>query len=160
MTGLAAPLDGQDILFGGIVLPIYEEVTFRGLAIGVLMVHFRWPFLLAALLPSLFFGAFHMYQGDSAQQALTIAAITAFGGIWFGWIYWKWDFNLWPAIWLHIGLNSAWTIFALGDNALGGQLGNAVRLAVIAGSIALTIWGQGWLRRMAGEAEARQSAQA
>ena len=150
-TGVAPAVDPQDIVFGGVIFPIFEEVIFRGLAIGVLMLHFRWPFWIAALLPSVFFGAFHMWQGDGLEESLAIAAITAFGSFWFGWIYWKWDFNLWPAIWLHIGLNSAWTLFALGDTALGGQLGNAVRLAVIAGSIALTIWGQGLIRRLARE---------
>lgn len=151
IAGPADTIDPQELLFGGVIFPIFEEVIFRGLAIGVLMLHFRWPFLLAALLPSLFFGAFHMWQGDGLEEALGIAAITAFGGVWFGWTYWKWDFNLWPAIYLHAGLNSAWTIFALGDNAMGGELGNAIRVAVIAGSIVLTIWGQGWLRRMAGQ---------
>lgn len=151
-TGLAEPIKLGELLFGGVVFPVYEEVIFRGLAIGVLMVHFRWPFLIAALLPSLFFGAFHMYQGDGLQESLGIAAITAFGGVWFGWVYWKWGFNLWPAIFLHAGLNSAWTLFALGDNAMGGQLGNLIRITVIAASIGLTIWGQNWLRRVVGEA--------
>lgn len=145
-------LDADELAFGGVIFPIMEEIIFRGLAIGVLMQHFRWHFIPAALLPSLFFGGFHMWQGEGdITQALTIAGITAFGGLWFGWIYWKWDFNLWPAIFLHAGLNSAWAIFALGENALGGQLGNAVRLAVIAGSIVLTIWGRDRLRRLVRE---------
>lgn len=145
-------MQADSLLFGGLVFPVLEEIIFRGLAIGVLMRHFRWPFLPAALLPSLFFGAFHMWQGEGdIEQAITIAAITAFAGLWFGWIYWKWDFNLWPAILLHVGLNSAWEIFALGENALGGQLGNTARLAVIAGSIALTLWAKDRLRQIAGQ---------
>ncbi len=123
-------------------------------AIGVLMVHFRWSFWIAAFVPSLFFGAFHVYQGEGLVESLSIAALTAIGSFWFGWIYWKWDFNLWPAIWLHVGLNSAWTLFALGENALGGQLGNIIRVGVIAGSIALTVWGQRRLRRAVGETRA------
>lgn len=150
-SGLASEVKADELVFGGLIFPVYEKVIFRGLAIGALMLHFRWPFWIAALLPSLFFGVFHMWQGDSVEEALGIAAITAFGGVWFGWIYWKWDFNLWPAIWLHAGLNSAWTLFALGENAMGGQLGNIISVAVIAGSIALTIWGRDWLRRVAGE---------
>lgn len=144
-------MKADSLAFGGVIFPIFEEVIFRGLAIGVLMRHFGWHFIPAALLPSLFFGAFHMWQGEGdIEQALTIAALTAFGGLWFGWIYWKWDFNLWPAIFLHAGLNSAWEIFALGENALGGQLGNVVRLGVIVGSVVLTIWGRSWIERLAG----------
>jgi len=150
-SGLADQIGADAIAFGGILFPVFEEVSFRGLAIGVLMMHFRWPFLIAALLPSFFFGAFHMYQGDGIEESLGIAAITAFGGVWFGWVYWKWDFNLWPAIFLHAGLNSAWTLFALGENAMGGQLGNAIRLGVIVSSIVLTLWGQDWLRRVLGK---------
>jgi len=153
-TGLDDDISAQTLIFGGVLFPIYEEIIFRGLAIGVLMIHFRWPFWIAAPMPSLFFGAFHMYQGDGLEESLGIAAITAFGGVWFGWVYWKWDFNLWPAIFLHAGLNSAWTLFALGENAMGGQLGNAIRIAVIVGSVVLTIWGQSWLRRAAREPEA------
>jgi membrane protease YdiL (CAAX protease family) len=142
-------LESDSLAFGGVIFPVFEEVIFRGLAIGVLMRHFRWHFLPAALLPSLFFGAFHMWQGEGdIEQALTIAALTAFGGLWFGWIYWKWGFNLWPAIFLHAGLNSVWEIFALGENALGGQLGNAVRLAIIVGSVVLTIRVRGWIERL------------
>ncbi|MEM1194530.1 MAG: CPBP family intramembrane glutamic endopeptidase [Pseudomonadota bacterium] len=157
IVGPASNLDAQELLFGGLVFPFYEEVIFRGLAIGVLMMHFRWPFLIAALVPSLFFGAFHMYQGDSLQESLGIALITGIGSVWFGWIYWKWDFNLWPAIWLHAGLNTAWALFALGDNAMGGELGNAVRIAVIAGSIALTHWAQPALNRLALSRPARKA---
>ncbi|MEE4288735.1 MAG: CPBP family intramembrane glutamic endopeptidase [Erythrobacter sp.] len=151
LAGPAKGVDPLELLFGGIVFPVFEEVIFRGLAIGVLMIHFRWPFWIAALLPSLFFGAFHMWQGDGVEEALGIAGLTAIGSVWFGWVYWKWGFNLWPAIFLHAGLNLAWPIFELGDNALGGQTGNIVRIAVIAGSVLLTLRAQGWLRRMAGE---------
>lgn len=154
IAGPAETIEARELAFGGVIFPVYEEVIFRGLAIGVLMVHFRLPFLIAALLPSLFFGALHMYQSDALTESLTIAAITAFGSFWFGWVYWKWGFNLWPAILLHVGLNSAWTIFALGENALGGQLGNIIRIAVIAGSIMLTIWGQDRLRRFVKEPQA------
>lgn len=154
----AANLDPADLIFGGLVFPMFEEVVFRGLATGVLMRHFGWRFLPAALLPSLFFGAFHMWQGDGLEESLTIAAFTAFGGVWFGWIYWKWDFNLWPAFFLHAGLNLLWPIFALGDTALGGQLGNIIRVSVILGSVALTIWAQPLIGRIAGSA--RQSGSA
>ncbi|MGB3470501.1 MAG: CPBP family intramembrane glutamic endopeptidase [Erythrobacter sp.] len=158
-SGLSDEAGAQAIAFGGIIFPVFEEVSYRGIAIGVLMMHFRWPFLVAALLPSLFFGAFHMYQGDGLEESLGIAAITAFGGVWFGWVFWKWGFNLWPAIFLHAGLNSAWTLFALGENAMGGQLGNAIRGGVIVGSIVLTMWGQDWLRRVVGEKAHARSVQ-
>ncbi|MEO1044014.1 MAG: CPBP family intramembrane glutamic endopeptidase [Pseudomonadota bacterium] len=156
-TQLSSGAGIAEIAFGGVVFPMFEEIVFRGLAIGVLMVRFRWPFLVAALIPSLFFGVFHMYQGDSLMESLGIAAITGFGGIWFGWIYWKWGFNLWPAFLLHAGLNSLWTLFDLGDNAMGGQLGNVMRIAVIIASIILTLWGRGLIDRLAHQPDSLNS---
>lgn len=155
LAGVDASLDPQELVFTGAVFPVFEEVVFRGLAIGVLMRHFGWRIVPAALLPSVFFGAAHLWQGGDLTEGLSIAALTGIGGLWFGWVYWKWGFNLWPAIFLHIGLNVAWTLFALGDNALGGQLGNIARVAVIAGSIALTLRGQGWIARLAGSRSAQ-----
>ena len=154
LFGVNASIEAQDLIFTGVVFPVFEEVVFRGLATGVLMRHFGWRFLPAALLPSVFFGAAHLWQGQDLAESLSIAALTGIGGLWFGWVYWKWAFNLWPAIFLHIGLNSAWSVFALGDNALGGQAGNVARAAVIAGSIALTLWGQRWIARLAGSQSA------
>lgn len=149
LTSPADKVNLQEVSFTGLVFPMFEEITFRGLAIGVLMAHFRWPFLAAILVPSLFFGAFHMYQGNSLIESLSIALITAIGAVWFGWIYWKWGFNLWPAFMLHAGLNLLWPLFDLGDNAMGGQLGNIMRVVVIAVSIVLTLWARGLIDRLA-----------
>ncbi|MEM1133799.1 MAG: CPBP family intramembrane glutamic endopeptidase [Pseudomonadota bacterium] len=148
LTSPADSISVGDIVFGGLMFPLFEEIMFRGIAIGVLMRHFRWPFLLAALLPSIFFGLFHMYQGDGLEESLGIAAITGIGGIWFGWVYWKWDFNLWPAFFLHAGLNLLWSLFDLGENAMGGQLGNIMRIIIIAGSIILTLRGRALIDKL------------
>ena len=74
------------------------------------------------------FGLVHATQGQDPASIAGIVAITGLGGLLFGWLFVRWDFNLWPPILLHIGMNSLWIVFALGDDALGGWLGNALRL--------------------------------
>jgi hypothetical protein len=41
---------------------------------------------------------------------------------------------------LHVGLNALWLIFDLGENAIGGWLGNGLRLSVVVTAIAATFW--------------------
>ena len=127
-----------DIVFGGVLFPLFEEIGYRGLALGALMTLCGWRFLPAALLPALVFGAAHFWQGRSPEEIAGVVAITGIGGLLFGWLFVRWDFNLWPPFFVHAGLNSLWTVFALGDNALGGLLGNGLRLGVVAAAVALT----------------------
>jgi hypothetical protein len=51
----------------------------------------------------------------------------------------RWGFNLWPAFFVHAGLNTLWIVFDLGSNAVGGWLGNVVRAGVVTGAIVLTL---------------------
>jgi len=98
-----------------------------------------WRFFPAALAPALLFGLAHISQGSEPMEIAGIVAITAVGGLLFGWLFVRWGFNLWPAIFVHMGLNALWSVFALGDNAIGGWFGNALRLAVIAAGVGLTL---------------------
>ena len=41
---------------------------------------------------------------------------------------------------LHIGMNTLWTTFAFGDDAVGGWLGNALRLLTVATALIATRW--------------------
>jgi len=120
--------------------PITEEIVFRGLAVGALVRWVGWHWLPAVLIPSLVFGLVHWGQGADMLNHLGIVAITAAGGLLFGWLYIRWDFNLWPAIFIHVGLNTIWTTFAFGETAIGGWAGNGIRLGVVIGAIALTLW--------------------
>lgn len=128
-----------DILWQGIGGPAFEEIVYRGLAVGALMRLAGWRLVPACLLPALFFGAAHAWQGAGFAETAGAMAITGLGGLFFGWLFWRWQWNLWPAIFLHSGLNLLWIVFDLGETAVGGWLGNAMRLAVIAGAIGLTV---------------------
>jgi uncharacterized protein len=145
----AAPLD---LAMTGFVFPIAEEIVFRGLAVGTLLAAAGWRLIPALIAPAILFGIVHLAQGDDAMEAAGVFAITLSGGLLFGWLYHRWGRNLWPAIMMHVGLNTIWSLFALGDNAIGGWLGNVLRLTAVATAIALSIWGLAWLRRTSGEA--------
>lgn len=143
-----------DLVFGGLVFPLAEEVTYRGLATGILLLVCRWTFWAAALLPAAIFGFAHAAQGSGIGEVGAIVAITGLGGLFFSWLYVRFGNNLWPAFVLHAGLNTLWSAFDLGENALGGWLGNGLRIAVVLGA-ALFAWkGLDWLRRISGERRA------
>lgn len=135
----ASDLSLYDQAFLSVIFPFMEEVGFRGLAVGALMRVAGWGFAPAALLPAAVFGAAHLSQGDGPAEVAGIVAITAVGGLVLGWLFMRWAFNLWPAIFAHAGLNALWGFYDLGENALGGWTGNALRLGIIAAAIGLTL---------------------
>jgi membrane protease YdiL (CAAX protease family) len=136
---VAGDVSGPDLVWKGVAAPLFEELLYRGLAVGALMRLAGWGLLPACLLPAIFFGAIHAYQGGTPQEIAGAVAITGIGGLYFGWLLWRWHWNLWPAVLVHMGLNLIWMVFALGESAVGGWLGNALRAAVILLSILLTI---------------------
>lgn len=138
---LSAPVAELDpgIWWLGLGAPFFEELGYRGIAIGVLMRLCGWSFWPAALLPAVFFGAAHFWNGDDLGSIAGIIAITGLGGVLFGWLFVRWGFNFWPPFFLHAGLNTLWGVFALGENAIGGWFGNALRLGVVAIAIAATL---------------------
>jgi membrane protease YdiL (CAAX protease family) len=148
----ATDLTVESTLFLGVLAPFAEEVTFRGLAVGGLMALAGWRFWPAVLLPAVVFGLGHAAQGDDLTEMAGVVAITAVGSIFFSWLYLRFDRNLWPAVVMHIGMNTVWTAFDLGENAIGGALGNALRLAAVLGAIAFALWGREWLMRISGQA--------
>ena len=85
---------------------------------------------------AIFFGIGHLYQGNGWAQTAGIFAVTFAGALWFSWLYKAWDNNLWVPIGLHFLMNLYWSIFQVGDNALGGMLPNVFRAA----TIAITVW--------------------
>lgn len=122
----------------GVAGPFFEELLFRGLAIGGLVRLAGWKLIPACLLQAAFFGVVHAYQGVTVDEMAGAVAITAAGGLFFGWLFWRWHWNLWPPVLLHVGLNLLWMVFALGETAVGGWLGNGLRAAIILGAILLT----------------------
>lgn len=131
--------EASDILWLSVGSPFLEEVIYRGLAVGVLMRLCGWPFLAAALLPAAFFGIAHIAQGEALMEIAGVVAITGLGGLFFGWLFVRWGFNLWPPIFLHMGMNALWLMFDLGGNAVGGWFGNVQRLLIVALAISLTL---------------------
>lgn len=137
---IATDLHISDIAWKGIFGPFAEEFVYRGLALGILIRWCGWPIWLACIWPAVFFGITHFGQGQDWGSIAGIVAITGLGGLLFGWLFVRWGFNLWPAILLHVGLNSLWLVFDLGEDALGGWLGNILRLAVITIAVGATFW--------------------
>jgi len=135
----AADVSFYDQAFLSGIFPVMEEIGYRGLAIGALMRIAGWPFALAALAPAAVFGAVHAAQGEGLAEIAGVVAITGVGGFLLGWIFVRWGFNLWPAIFAHAGMNALWGVFDLGENAIGGWTGNALRLGVVAAAIGLTL---------------------
>lgn len=140
LASTAPDVEAADIVWKAIGGPVTEELVYRGLAIGVLVRLCGWSMWGACLWPAIFFGAVHIWQGEDFGSILGIVAITGLGGLLFGWLFVRWGFNLWPPILLHVGLNALWLIFDLGENAIGGWLGNGLRLSVVAIAIAATFW--------------------
>ena len=125
-----APQAIDSLLIFGVVGPFVEEVLFRGFLFRQLR---RWaglPFWVAALLASLLFGAVHFDQGDTLANSLMNSGITFAGGVLFCWLVERWN-SIWPGFVIHAGLNLLWSVYTLGDNAVGGQMGNLARLATI-----------------------------
>ena len=136
---VSSEVTGLDLFWQGVGFPVIEEVIYRGLAVGALILWAGWRWWAACLLPALLFGLVHAGQGTDLGSVAGIVAITGLGGLLFGWLFVRWDFNLWPPILLHVGMNSLWIVFALGETALGGWLGNGLRLAVVIGAVVLTL---------------------
>lgn len=88
----------------------------------------------------MFFGGAHLLQGSDLGSLAGVVAITGIGGVLFGWLFVRWGHNLWPPFLLHAGLNGLWSVFDLGEDALGGWLGNGLRLGIVAIAIATTFW--------------------
>lgn len=139
LAPLAPDLDAKAFVWPGVLGPFTEELFFRGLAVGLLIQAAGWRFLPAVLFPAIFFGLAHLWQGNSPAETAMAVAITGLGGLGFGWLFVRWGYALWPPILLHIGMNCLWTAFALGEDAVGGVLGNALRLATVLLAIGLTL---------------------
>lgn len=116
-----------------------EELLYRGLLFGLLFRYAGWGFLPAALLAALVFGAAHLHQGGNAGEAAAVFALTAFGSLWFAWLYVEWDFDLWVPIALHVLMNAWWVLFPVAGNALGPGWAVGLRLMVVLLAVLATL---------------------
>ena len=86
------------------------------------------------------FGSIHLYQGHDLISSLMAFGVTFLGGLYFSWIYMKWNFNLWCPIGLHFFMNLSWQLFIIEGNsvAAGGMISNILRLLSVAIAIIIT----------------------
>lgn len=125
-----------------IIAGFTEELVCRAFMFGLLFRYAKTGFFWAVMLPALYFGSLHLYQGHDAISALAAFAVTFIGALYFSWMYVEWDFNLWVPIGLHILMNTAWFIFTMEGTevAAGGLISNIARVASIFLAIAITMW--------------------
>lgn len=125
------------------VLPGFkEELICRAFMFGLLFRYAKTGFFWAVILPALYFGSMHLYQGHDAISALAAFGVTFIGALYFSWMYVEWNFNLWIPIGLHMLMNGAWVIFSMEGTevAAGGLISNIARVISILLAIAITIW--------------------
>jgi len=120
-----------------VAMPFAEEVFFRGLLVFVPVAVGGCRFWTTAILAGLLFGSLHVaWDAPPSSGDLAVFAVTAAGGIWYAWIGRCFRWNLWPTIVLHAGMNAAWVIFAIADDAAGGLWPNVGRgLTIAAGTL-------------------------
>jgi membrane protease YdiL (CAAX protease family) len=140
LAPLRADATPADFAWQVVGAPFVEELAFRGVALGMLIGFCGWKFLPAALVPAVLFGLAHAAQGHGAMETAGIVAITGLGGLLFGWLFVQWGMNIWPPFAVHAGLNGLFFFYDVGANAIGSWAGNAVRFAVVAAAIGLTLW--------------------
>ncbi len=123
-----------------VIAAIFEEIIFRGFIFGQLFRYCKIGFGWSVLIPSVLFGSLHLYQGHDLISSLMAFGITFLGGLYFSWIYVKWNFNLWCPIGLHFFMNLSWQLFIVEGNsvAVGGIISNIFRILSIAIAVILT----------------------
>lgn len=123
-----------------VVAAFFEEVIFRGFIFGQLFRYCKIGFWWSVIIPSLLFGSIHLYQGSDPLSSLAAFGVTFIGGLFFSWIYVKWDFNLWCPVGLHFFMNLSWQLFTVEGNsvAAGGLASNIFRVLSVAAAVSLT----------------------
>lgn len=131
------------ILLKKCVMPgIKEELVFRAFMFGLLFRYAKTGFFWAVMLPALYFGSYHLYQGHDVVSSIAAFGVTFLGAIYFSWVYVEWDYNIWVPAGLHILMNGAWVLFTMEgtDVAAGGLISNILRVVSILLAVSLTMW--------------------
>lgn len=133
-------LSFQSLFINSISSPFFEELIFRADLIGILYRFTRLGFITSALFGSLLFAQVHLYQGSSYIELIEIFLITYLGSVFFSWVYFEMDFNLWTAIFLHLFMNLYWEVFNVSENVSGNRYGNLFKFISILFIIVLVIY--------------------
>lgn len=128
------------LIHSTLIVALFEEIIFRGFIFGQLFRYCKIGFGWSVLIPSLLFGSLHLYQGHDLHSSLMAFGITFLGGLYFSWIYLKWNFNLWCPIGLHFFMNLSWQLFIVEGNsvAAGGVISNIFRFLSVVIAVILT----------------------
>ena len=140
--GINADLTFELLLQKSILPGFKEEFICRAFMFGLLFRYARTGFFWAVILPALYFGSLHLYQGHDLLSAFAAFGVTFIGALYFSWMYVEWNFNLWVPVGLHMLMNGAWVIFSMEGTevAAGGLISNIVRIASILLAVAITVW--------------------
>lgn len=140
--GLNTELTFSVIYDRAILTGFKEELVFRAFMFGLLFRYAKTDFFWAVILPALYFGSVHLYQGHDILSALAAFGVTFIGALYFSWMYIEWNFNIWIPAGLHILMNGAWFIFTMEGTevAAGGLISNIARMISIALAIAFTVY--------------------
>ena len=139
---------GLRLVFGALIWPLGEEILFRGYLFGQLVRRGGIDLWVAAITTGLIFGLLHL--GQAAVQSLPLSgeigtvALVSIGGIFYAWLFAKWNYNLWVPIGMHLFMNLWWSVFDMADSPLGGWLPNVLRLATVVLAIVFTIYRERW----------------
>lgn len=133
-------LTWDKLVRSAVIAAFFEEVIFRGFIFGQLFRYCKIGFWWSVIIPSLLFGSIHLYQGSDPLSSLAAFGVTFIGGLFFSWIYVKWDFNLWCPVGLHFFMNLSWLLFTVEGNsvAAGGVVSNVFRIMSVVVAIFLT----------------------
>ncbi len=127
----------MEVLYLAVISPFAEELIYRGFAFGLLRKVAGWGFWPAALLPAAFFAWGHVDQANDVTSTIMTIALTGGGALVFSWLFEKWG-GLWVPLGLHVAMNFAWNLFAVGEGAYAGVLPTVMQLVTIITAITLT----------------------
>lgn len=137
---LISTINFESLFINTVSSAFFEEVIFRAFLIGILYRFTRLGFLSSALLGSLLFAQVHLYQSQDITELAEIFAITFLGSLFFAWVYFESEYNLWTAIFLHFFMNLYWEIFNVSENVSGNLYGNLYKILSIIVMIAVVIY--------------------
>ncbi len=129
------------VFVGAVAAPLGEELLFRGYAVRRLR-DAGWSRRAAILAPGVLFGLLHVPGAldEGVGPALFSGAVTAAGGVWYGWLFLRWGRSLFVPLVAHMAMNTWWILGSVGPVAgSGGLLPNLGRGLAIAVITALTV---------------------
>lgn len=136
------PVLMQSLFVAAILAPLAEELLYRGWAFGRLVRRGGMGFWSAAFFTGVVFGMMHIPLANYLKLSFTTndlftLLITGAGGVFFAWLFKRWNWNLWVPILLHAGMNMVWDIFR--TSGVGGWEANLGRGLTIAAAVVLTL---------------------